>query len=80
MNHTTQPETVHAFRILSILDEIGPCHVVKLAAILNEHPISIDRSCTRLQQDGQLRRQHGSIYEITDAGRSVLENVPCKYA
>jgi DeoR/GlpR family transcriptional regulator of sugar metabolism len=80
MDQTTQPETIRALRILSTLAEIGPCHVVKLAAILNEHPIPIDRSCDRLQQDGQLRRQHGGVYAITDAGKAVLENVPREHA
>jgi DeoR/GlpR family transcriptional regulator of sugar metabolism len=68
MDQTPQPEIDRDLRILTTLAEIGPCHVVKLAAILNEHPILIDRSCDRLQQDGQLRRQHGGGYEITDAG------------
>jgi DeoR/GlpR family transcriptional regulator of sugar metabolism len=76
MDHTTQPEPANALRILSTLAEIGPCHVVKLAALLDAHPIFIDRSCDRLQQDGQLRRQHGGVYAITDAGVTMLENVP----
>lgn len=80
MDHTTQSKTARARRILTTLADIGPCHVVKLAAILNEHPISIDRSCDRLQQDGQLRRQHGGVYEITDAGVAVLANVPREQA
>jgi DeoR/GlpR family transcriptional regulator of sugar metabolism len=69
INHDTR--TLH---ILNALNEAGPCHVMELAAVLEEHPIPIDRSCSLLQQDGQLRRQHGGVYEITDIGVSVLEN------
>jgi DeoR/GlpR family transcriptional regulator of sugar metabolism len=64
--------TPRALRILSTLDEIGPCHVVKLAAILDEHPIPIDRTCAKLQQNGQLQRQHGGVYAVTESGRSAL--------
>jgi DeoR/GlpR family transcriptional regulator of sugar metabolism len=73
MDQPTRSETACALGILRTLVGIGPCHVVKLAALLNEHPIPIDRTCDRLQQEGQLQRQHGGVYAITATGRSLLE-------
>lgn len=74
MDHSSLRNIDHAVRILAILDEKGPCHVMELAAVLDEHPIPIDRTCAQLQQEGGLQRQHGGTYDITDPGRSALEN------
>lgn len=73
-SHSSLHTTDHAVRILATLNEEGPCHVMELAAGLDEHPIPIDRTCAHLQQAGQLRRQHGGTYAITETGYTVLEN------
>jgi DeoR/GlpR family transcriptional regulator of sugar metabolism len=74
IDRSTYRDTDRILRILTALDEEGPCHVMELAAVLDEHPIPIDRACGWLQHDGQLRRRSGGVYEITDMGVSVLEN------
>lgn len=74
MDDSSLHNTDHAVQILATLDEEGPCHVMELAAVLEAHPIPIDRTCTQLQQAGQLRRQHGGTYDITETGCTVLEN------
>ncbi|RRJ31516.1 MarR family transcriptional regulator [Halocatena pleomorpha] len=74
MDHTT--ETDNAFEILVTLDERGPCRVTEVAKVLNVHPVPVDRTCTRLQQEGLLQRQHGGTYRVTETGRVAIENHP----
>lgn len=74
MDYSSLHNTDRAVQILATLDEEGPCHVMELAAVLDVHPIPIDRTCAHLQQAGRLRRQHGGTYDITETGCAVLEN------
>jgi DeoR/GlpR family transcriptional regulator of sugar metabolism len=80
IDRSTNHDMDRTLRILTALDEEGPCHVMDLATVLDEHPIPIDRTCGQLQQDGQLRRRSGGVYEITDVGVSMLENTPSERA
>lgn len=62
-------------RILEVLDESSPQHVMDLTVKVEEHPITVDQTCTRLHDGGLLTLFSHGMYEITDHGqRRLAEN------
>ncbi|MDF9747043.1 MarR family transcriptional regulator [Natrinema salsiterrestre] len=57
----------------SLVDD--PSSVVDLAAQVDDHPITVEGACERLQADGAIRSIGGRRYEITASGRRQLADV-----
>jgi Mn-dependent DtxR family transcriptional regulator len=58
--------------ILETLANHGPLHVVGIAREVGDHPISVDRTCTRLYNDGHIYPCGRGQYRLTDNGRQRL--------
>lgn len=55
--------------IRSVIDDRGPVTAAEIAATLEEHPITVQRHCRRLQQAGQIETQSGGGYVSSNDGR-----------
>lgn len=59
--------------ILRLLDEQGQLPVTAIAEELDRHPVTVDRQCYDLQQDGHIRMAtSGGAYALTEEGRNRL--------
>lgn len=62
-----------ADRILELLGEHDQLPVTTLADELDRHPVTVDRQCYDLQNDGYIRiAASGGAYALTEAGRERL--------
>lgn len=58
--------------ILTVLDDHEQLSVLAIAEIMGVHPVTIDRHCYQLYQDGYIRVFNGGIYRLTDEGADYL--------
>lgn len=58
--------------ILEALADAGPLYVVDLAAEIDEHPLTVENACDRLQGEDELRSIGCRRYDITGTGRTRL--------
>ena len=59
--------------VLGLLAERGQLPVTSIAEELDRHPVTVDRQCHDLQQDGYIRiAASGGAYALTGAGRDRL--------
>jgi len=54
--------------ILAILVAESPLHVMDIARTADRHPITVDQTCARLHEHGQIHPVGRGLYEITDDG------------
>ncbi|SEH55939.1 hypothetical protein SAMN05192561_10718 [Halopenitus malekzadehii] len=55
--------------ILMILVAESPLHIMDIARTADRHPITIDQTCARLYEHGQIHPVGRGLYEITDDGK-----------
>ena len=55
-------------RILRTLDGRNSLHVVELADVLEDHPITIDLACDRLQREGRIHQVGPGYYRLAEDG------------
>ncbi|RBI59539.1 transcriptional regulator [halophilic archaeon] len=61
--------------ILEILIADAPLRVMEIARTADRHPITVDQTCTRLHEQGQIRPVGRGLYDVTDEGkRRIGEN------
>jgi predicted ArsR family transcriptional regulator len=58
--------------ILAVLDDHEQLSVVEIADAMGAHPVTVDRHCYRLQQDGYLRVYSSGIYQLAADGANQL--------
>lgn len=59
-------------KILETLAKHGLWHVMAIAQDVDDHPISVDRTCTRLYNGGHIYPCGRGQYRLTDIGRQRL--------
>lgn len=62
--------------ILTVLDDHGQLSVVEIADVMGAHPVTVDRHCYHLHQNGYIRVFSGGIYSLSDDGEQYLTQ-PC---
>lgn len=55
--------------VLAILGAESPLHVMDIARTADRHPITVDQTCARLHEHGQIHPVGRGLYEITDDGK-----------
>lgn len=55
-------------RILEALHEAGPLTDTELAAIVDDHPVTVERQCAELLRSGRIRRCTGGMYTLDEDG------------
>jgi predicted transcriptional regulator len=60
--------------MLKSLADQAACHVMGVASAVDEHPITVDQTCTQLHNDECIRPLGRGTYEITDQGEQRLES------
>ena len=55
--------------ILAILVADSPLHVMDIASTTDRHPITVDQTCARLHEHGQIRPVGRGFYEVTEDGK-----------
>ncbi|WP_265108045.1 Lrp/AsnC family transcriptional regulator [Halosolutus halophilus] len=63
-------DTIDRELILDVLDESQPATIPDLAASLDEHPVTVERHCYTLQQDGEIRQCTGGAYTLSEGVRT----------
>jgi Mn-dependent DtxR family transcriptional regulator len=58
--------------ILKTLARYGSLHVMRIAREVDDHPISVDRTCTRLYNAGHISPCGRGQYRLTNDGRQRL--------
>lgn len=58
--------------ILSVLDDHEQLSVVEIADMMGAHPVTVDRHCYQLHQDGYIRVFNSGIYQLSEAGEAYL--------
>jgi predicted ArsR family transcriptional regulator len=53
--------------ITEALADHGPATGPELAALLDAHPVAIERRCSKLQQRGHIRQGTGGMYTLVRA-------------
>lgn len=61
--------------ILAALADEGSLHVRELNATLTAHPASVDQACSRLHDEGNVAPVGLGVYELTEQGRRLLEEL-----
>lgn len=69
MNTTAQIEA----EVLDLLSDQSPRHVMDIADSVQIHPITIDRTCSRLHDEGCINPLGQGLYEITEEGKDRLK-------
>ena len=59
-------------QILEILGKEGPLHARRIAEELDEHPLSVDRICSRLYETGDIHSCKRGHYQLTERGKTRL--------
>jgi len=62
--------------ILAILVADSPRHVMDIAQTANRHPITVDQTCARLYEQGQICPVGRGLYEITEDGKRWMRKHP----
>lgn len=52
--------------IPTVLDEHEPLTAPEIAAVLDVHPVAVQRHCQQLQRDGRIRQVTGGAYVCSD--------------
>lgn len=60
------------YRILETLAEDGPLRVSEIVQKVEDHPISVERTCTRLHNGGHISSCSLGYYRVTEDGRQRL--------
>ena len=63
-------------KVLAILGAESPLYVMDIARIADRHPITVDRTCSRLHEHGQINPAGRGLYEITDDGKQQTGDDP----
>ncbi|GAB7095197.1 hypothetical protein JCM30237_23500 [Halolamina litorea] len=58
--------------VLGAIDARPPVHMIDLADAVGEHPVAVERVCSRLHEDGYIRPDTHGLYTPTEAGRQRL--------
>lgn len=57
--------------ILAILSKNSPLHVMDIARIADRHPVTVDRTCVRLHERGQIHPVGRGLYTVIDDGATA---------
>ncbi len=60
--------------VLTALDDLGPLHVMEITEQVDEHPLSVDRTCGRLHDYGHIAPVGVGRYQLTNNGRQRLSD------
>lgn len=60
--------------ILDILVTNAPLRVMDIAKIADRHPVTVDQTCARLNEQGHISPLGRGLYDVTDNGIRHLEN------
>lgn len=60
--------------ILTILVADSPLHVMDIASTADRHPITVDQTCARLHEHGQIHPVGRGLYEIADDGKRRIRD------
>ena len=60
--------------ILETLVDQSPLRVLEIAKTVDSHPITVDQTCARLQEQGHIHPVGRGLYEITEYGKQRIEN------
>ncbi|WP_248898391.1 transcriptional regulator [Haloplanus halobius] len=55
--------------VLAILGDESPLHVMDIARTADQHPITVDQTCARLHEHGQIHPVGRGLYKIIDDGK-----------
>lgn len=58
--------------LLATLVDEGPLSTVDLAAMLDEHPLTVEQACDRLCEQGDIRSVGSRRYEPVTSGQQQL--------
>lgn len=62
--------------ILEIFDTESSLHVMDIASTADRHPITVDQTCARLHERGQIHSVGRGVYTITSDGIRQIESGP----
>lgn len=60
--------------ILRALSDRTALHVMDLAEQIEEHPLTVDKACAQLHEDGYITTSSHGIYDVTTYGERRLDN------
>lgn len=73
LHHRNKIEERHMHKdILTVLENHEQLAVVEIADMMGAHPVTVDRHCYQLHQDGYIRVFNSGIYQLSDAGEAYL--------
>ena len=55
--------------ILATLVADSPLHVLDIASTIDRHPITVDQTCARLHEHGQIFPVGRGLYDVTEDGK-----------
>ena len=58
--------------ILETLVDQSPLRVLEIAKTVDRHPITVDQTCARLQEQGHIYPLGRGLYEITEHGKQQV--------
>ena len=61
------PKRTQTDAILEALEATSPATITDLATALESHPVTVERRCRSLQQDGHIRQCAGGVYTLVEA-------------
>ncbi|ELZ97365.1 hypothetical protein C439_18623 [Haloferax mediterranei ATCC 33500] len=64
------PETEH--KVLTVLVEESPLHVMDIAKTTDCHPITVDHTCAYLYKQGHIHPRGRGRYEVTESGKQQI--------
>ena len=66
MSERDSPRYRRERAVLRALDDAGPITTPELAAILEHHPVAVERWCIELQRAGRIRQCTGGKLTVVD--------------
>ena len=67
-------EKQREYKILKTLAEQDSLHVLEISQEVDDHPVSVDRTCAYLYDNGYIVPCSRGHYQLTDDGRQRLTN------
>ena len=58
--------------VLETLVDLSPLRVLEIAKTVDRHPITVDQTCARLQEQGHIYSVGRGLYEITEYGKQQV--------
>lgn len=58
--------------VLEVLVDQSPLHVMEIATIVDQHPITVDQTCARLHDRGHIYPLGRGLYTVTEDGERQI--------